>query len=173
MATNAVNTIHAINSDDLTRESSTQLYPIGLRVKVVNSSYYNEQEYIYVKAHGSLTQYQSYILKYDGATSLMLKTAAPATGAATVVVPQIAVTSAYYAFVLVKGEGSCKVSTETYAAGDQLEVLTTGTTAMVDGTSGATVRTVRSFAVSKATGTTAASVAVYLYGNSITTIAAT
>jgi len=163
-----MNVRFALDPQDLTVESTTQLYGIGELASIAGNSDGTNSVYIYCLSHGALTAYVPYEIYHNGTT---LITRAPVTGAGLIVVPQVAVDSGAYFWGLIKGNGTCAVKQETYAAGDQLEVLTTGVLANVDGTSGATVRTVNSFAVSKATGTAAANISVYLYGNDVTDIA--
>lgn len=157
-----LNTI-AIEESDVTTPQSTQKYPEGTEVVLgATNDLTHYSRYKYVKAHDALTQYQPYKIENDG-TNLL--SAAPATGAGQVIIPQVAVTSGYWFFGLVEGEGTCKIGAETYVAGDELELLNAGTTAVVNGTSGSTVQTVKSFAVSRAAGSAAAGISVYLYGN--------
>ena len=162
MASNRTNNITSISEEDLSTPSSTQKYPIGTVLKLVNSTDNIEEEWIYIQAHTTLVQYQPYILDHTGT---QLETAAPATGAGRVVVPQVAFTDDYYGFVQVRGKSTCKIGAETYAVGDHLQVLNAGTTAVVDGTSGSTVQLVTSFAASYAAATVAAAISVYLFGD--------
>lgn len=171
MASQAVYTVMAINSDELSTPSADQRYPLGVEVTIQNSGSANIKKFVYLKAHTGLNKYQPYIATSTSAGIPV--TAAPVTGAARIVVPQVDVTTAYYAWFQVQGTATLKIGTETYAAGDNLEVLTTGTVANVDGTSGATVRTLNSFAMSLATGSTTANISAYLYGSTINSIAAT
>jgi hypothetical protein len=83
-------------------------------------------------------------------------------------------TSGYYCFVQFKGDATCFMKAETYAVGDHLEVVLNATTANIVATSGSTalVRTVNSFGVSKASGSTNVTKSIYMYGNLSTDIAA-
>jgi len=136
--------------------STSALVPAGTTVET------DGKEFTYVKTHAAaLTAYQPYILDHNGTN---VASAAPTTGAATVCVPQQAIASGSYGWVQTKGDATCKIGAETYVAGDYLQILNAGTTAVVDGTTGSTVELVTSAGVAKSGGTTAASIAVYLIG---------
>jgi hypothetical protein len=154
---------------DLSVPTSTSKYPVGTIIRL-NDSTGVENGYIYIKSHDALTAYVPYIVTHNG-TDLVTK--APVTGAATVVIPQVAFTANYYGFAQFKGNATAAIGAETYTAGDSLEVLTTGVVVVVDGTTGDKVRTVNTVAQCKADGTTAANISVYMYGNDINDIAAT
>lgn len=157
MTINVVQNPIAINNDELTQASSTQKYPLGLILAIENGDGYQDR-YMYVKSHGALTQYQPYVLDFSSTAGSQFITGAPATLAAPgrqVVIPQIAVTSGYYAFVLIEGDGKVLMIAETYAVGDHLQILNAGAALVVDGTSGATTFSVNSCAVCKEAGTTA------------------
>lgn len=156
--------------EDLTVSTSTQQYGIGEKVKFIGNSDGTVSGFVYVKTGGALTQYVPYEIYHNGTT---LTTRAPVTGAGLIGVPQVAMTSAYYGWLQIEGNATCAIGAETYVAGDQLEVLTTGVLANVDGSTGSTVRTVNSFGVSKASGSSATNIAIYMYGNDVTTVAAT
>jgi len=155
------------NISDLTTPTSTQEYKLGLVVSVEDSDTKIINQYMYVKAHTALTAYQPYVLNYGSTAGAEFVTAAPATLAAPgslVVVPQVAFTADYYGFVLIKGNGKVLMTAETYAVGDFLQILNTGTALVVDGTTGSTVRLVNSCAVCKEAGTTAVARNVFLLG---------
>jgi len=156
------------NEADLTTPTSTQVYPLGYRTTIYDSATKMEKEFIYVKSHAGLTQYQPYVLNWTGTAGSEVKTAAPATTAAPgqmVCVPQVAFTSGYYGFVQIKGDCTCLLANETKAVGDYLQVLNTGTTLVVDGTSSSTVLLGNSCAVSKSATTDGTSgVAIILIG---------
>lgn len=144
--------------EDLTTPSSTRDYPLGTVVKIYDDSKYAISKYIYVKSHGALTAKQPYVLGFSGTTTSSYITAAPATLAAPgllVVIPQVAFTSGYYGWVLIEGAGEVLMTAETYAVGDYLQVLNTGTALVVDGTSGSTTLSVNSCAICQEAGTTA------------------
>jgi hypothetical protein len=76
----------------------------------------------------------------------------------------LAFTDDYYGFVLLKGTGHVLMTAETYAVGDQLQILNTGTALVVDGSTGSTAYSVNSCGLCKEAGSTAAARDVYLYG---------
>lgn len=152
---------------DLTTPSSTRDYPLGSVIQIFDDTTDVVSEYIYVKSHGALTQYQPYVLDYDGTDGYEVITKAPATLAApgaSIVIPQVAFTSGYYGWALIKGQGKVLMTAETYAVDDHLQVLNTGTALVVDGTSGSTAFSVNTSAVCKEAGTTAVARDVYLIG---------
>lgn len=156
----------ALEEKDLITPTSTQKFQLGMKIQVEDAEG-AAAEYIYVKAHTGLTAYQPYVLGYSSTDDAEVVTAAPATLAAPgriVVVPQVAFTSAYYGFVLVKGNGKVLKTAETYAVGDQLQILNTGTALVVDGTSGSTAYSINSCGICKEAGSTAVARDVYLYG---------
>ncbi len=146
------------NIGDLTTPTSTAQYPLGL-VKVFKDTTNNTiAKYIYVKAHAALTAYQPYVLDPTGTAGADFTTLAPATIAAPgaqVVIPQVAFTSGYFGFVLLAGVGKVLMTAETYAVGDALQLLNTGTALVVDGTTGSTVTSVNTSAVCMEAGSTA------------------
>lgn len=171
---NILSNITAVDETALVTPTSTQQYPLGT-VMVVRETATDSTEtaskavkkYMYVKSHTGLTQYQPYVLGFSATAGSEIITAAPATLAAPgslLVVPQVAFTSGYYGFVQIEGTATVKKTSETYAAGDFLEVLNTGTALVVDGTSGATARSVNSKAVCKSTGTAVGNISAYLLG---------
>ena len=155
------------NEADLTTPTSTQNYPLGLPVSIYDSATKMDKVFIYVKAHAGLTVYVPYVLNWTGTAGSEVKTAAPATTAAPgqmVCVPQVAFTSGYYGFVQVKGDCTCALANETKAVGDYLQLLNTGATLVVDGTSSSTVLLANSCAVSKSATTAAANYSIILLG---------
>lgn len=114
---------------------------------------------IYAEAHADLNANQPYGIvpsintddnNQDGSADNdgQSATAAPATLAVPhfIGTPQKTYSEGEIAKLVLGGAGKLKVPAAAVVAGDYLEVLNAGTTAVVDGTSGATVRTVRSFA---------------------------
>jgi hypothetical protein len=163
----ALNTRMALgNISDLTTPTATQQYPLGFVATIDDSDVKMVKKYIYVKAHGALTQYQPYVLNFTGTSGAEVKTAAPATTAAPgqkVCVPQVAFTSTLlYGFVQIEGDCSCLLTSETYAVGDYMQILNTGTALVVDGTSGATVMLANSCAISKSAAGTATAQSIVL-----------
>lgn len=110
-------------------------------------------------AHAALTAFRPYAvqpsvntddLDQDGSADNDGKavTAAPATLAVYHYIgcPQKAYAAGEVAELVIGGAGKCLVPAAAVVATDYLEVLNAGTTAVVDGTSGSTTRTIRSFA---------------------------
>lgn len=165
----AVNNINAIWNEDITVPTSTQKYPMGLRLNVIQEDdTETEKQFIYIRAHELLAQYRPCGTDHTGTS---YATADPATGATLICVPQVQVTSGYYCFALVRGEGRVNIGAETYAVGDHLEVINAAIISNVDGTTGSTVRTARSIGASLGAGTTATNIPVYLFGERVDTAA--
>lgn len=159
---------NSISDTNIATPTSDQRYPLGLKLTFLDSANADAvKKFMYVKSHAALTQYQPYVVKFSSTSASQVITAAPSTLAAPgllLVVPQVAFTSGYYGWVQIEGDATAKIGAETYAAGDYLEVLNTGTVLTVDGTSGSTTLSVNSKAIAKASGSSAANIAVYLLG---------
>jgi hypothetical protein len=156
------------NIGDLTTPSSTQAYPLGTIIALTDSDYTSVKEYMYVKSHTALTAFQPYVLTFGSTAGAEIVTIAPATLAAPgalVVVPQVAFTSGYYGWVLIKGDGKVLMTSETYAVGDFLQILNTGTALVVDGSTGSTIQLINSCAICKEAGTTAVARKCLLLGS--------
>lgn len=158
----------AISETDLTVPTATQgAYPLGYSHRCIDSANPNSiKEFIYVKSHAALTQYQPYTVVFLNTSGSEIVTAAPATLAdyVTVCIPQVAFTSGYYGFVQISGQCIAKLANETHVAGDYLELLTTGTTLIVDGTSGSTAYTTKGVAIQIGTLSGAGTASVNLFG---------
>ena len=158
--------VNSIDTDDLTNPSSTRKYELGARYVDNSDTNAIKKEYVYVKAHGALTQYQPYQLSAVNTAGAEVSTKAPATTAsgATVVAPQVAVTSGYYAWVPYKGIVTV-LTTDTFAAGDYAEVLNAGTGLKLDGgASGSTAERAGSVGIAT-TATSGGSASFVLSGN--------
>ena len=164
----------AFDEVDLTTPTATQKYTLGQVIEVkekANSSTETAslavKKFMYVKAHTGLTAYQPYIIAFGATAGAEVVTAAPLTLLAPgslIGVPQVAFTTAYYGFVQISGTCNILMTAQTYVVGDYLKVLTAGTAAVVDGTSGSTVITTASIGICKTAGTTAVSRSCYLLG---------
>lgn len=153
--------------DDLTIPTATQEYPLGSVVVIEDEDSKALKKYIYVKSHTALTQYQPYIIGVSATAGAEVITSAPATLGAPgslICIPQVAFTSGYYGFVQIEGTANCLMTAETYAVGDYLQILNTGTALVVDGTTGSTVISENSSAICKEAGTTAEAKSVYIIG---------
>lgn len=115
---------------------------------------------IFAEAHAALVAFQPYAvhpsyntkdLDCDGVADNDGKavTAAPATLAVLhyVGIPQKAYKQGEVAKLVIGGACRAKLAAEAVVAGDYLEVLNAGITMIVDGTSGATARSTKSFAM--------------------------
>ena len=165
--------VNSIDTDDLTNPSSTRKYELGARYVDNSDTNAIKKEYVYVKAHGALTQYQPYQLSVVNTAGSEVSTKAPATTAsgATVVAPQVAVTSGYYAWVPFKGIVTV-LTTDTFAAGDYAEVLNAGTGLKLDGgVSGSTAEGAGSVGIAT-TATSGGSASFVLSGNVVAVAAA-
>lgn len=170
MTSHPLFTIQAVDEDDLTTPTSTKnpSYPLGGIYTVVDADDRAiPQQYMYVKSHAALTQYQPYVVKPLNTSGSEFITGAPATMAnfVTVCVPQVAFTSGYYGFVQIQGKMTAKLAAETHVAGDFLELLDAGTTFIVDGTSGSTVFTTKGVAVQTGALTGAGTTTVNLFSS--------
>ncbi|MEK9727920.1 MAG: hypothetical protein VW397_07450 [Candidatus Margulisiibacteriota bacterium] len=160
--------VNSIDTDDLTNPSSTRKYKLGARYVDNSDTNAIKKEYVYVKAHGALTQYQPYQLSVVNTAGAEVSTKAPATTAsgATVVAPQVAVTSGYYAWVPYRGIVTV-LTTDTFAAGDYAEVLNAGTGLKLDGgVSGSTAEGAGSVGIAT-TATSGGSASFVLSGNAV------
>lgn len=151
------------NIGDITVPTSTQQYTLGRveRFKDTDTNVINE--YMYVKSHAGLTQYQPYVVTNSGTAGSEWITAAPITLASAVslvCVPQVAFTSGYYGWVLIKGRGTALVASATTAT-HACQLYTAGTSLT---TEGATTKTINSCAWAIATTTGAGSTTVMLPG---------
>ena len=171
MTTYKICDVTSVQESEFSTPSSTCLHPLGMRVKVESTTgLLSEYEYI-CAAGAALTAYQPYIKDLGGTTgattTINVKLTAPVTlGApgAIVAIPQVAFTSGYYGWVLVKGYGKALHYAETYIKGDMLQLLSGGTSLVVDGSTGSTIKLVNTCGQSLDSGTTAVAKAVYLNG---------
>lgn len=155
---NTVQTRMAIAEEFIEKVSSAAEYAPGTEITVSNGVEI-PTTYKYVKAAADLTAYQPYVLVHnaDGVT-----TASPATS--TVIkligIPQAAMASAMFGWVAIGG--LCKAKTGIQAKGDTLEVINSGTTLIVDGSSGSPAETANTVAISCEAAAAAATVKVNL-----------
>jgi hypothetical protein len=166
--------ITSIDTDDLTNPSSARKYDLGVRFVDFSSSDAIKPEYIYVKApSGTLTQFQPYQVSVSNTVNAEVTVKVPTTtlSGATIVVPQVAVSSGNYCFVQYKGIATV-LTTDTVAAGDYVEVINAGTGLLLDGgTTGNTVESEQSVGIAK-TATDAGSASIVLSGNKVEVAAA-
>ena len=155
---------HAIDDDFINETSTTAKYNQGLEVEIANSATGFTTTYKYIKASAALTAYQPYVLVEKASE---IGTASPATSSVSKIIgiPQTAIASGSYGFVAIKG--LCKAKTGIQAKGDTLEVINSGTTLIVDGSSGSPAETVGTVAISAEAATAAATVDVVLLGKRV------
>lgn len=155
---------HAIADDFMKQTSTVAKYNIGVEVEVADSQTGFTTTYKYIKASAALTAYQPYVLVEKAEE---VGTASPATSTVTKVVgiPQVAIASGSYGFVAIKG--ACLAKTGIQAKGDTLEVINSGTTLIVDGTSGTPAETANTVAISAEAAAAAATVKVVLLGKRV------
>lgn len=155
---------HAINDDFVKEVSTVAKYNAGVEVEVAPDQVSIPTTYRYIKAASALTANQPYVLVNDAAG---VTTAAPATSTVTkyIGVPQVAIASGSYGWVAVKG--LCKAKTGIQAKGDTLEVINSGTTLIVDGSSGSPAETANTVAISCEAAAAAATVEVCLLGKRV------
>lgn len=159
------------NYADLTTPSLLQssFYKLGQIIDVENSDKTAKQSYMYIKSHDALVQYKPYVITPGGTDGAEVITAEMPTDGhlapgPTIGVPQVAFTSGYYGFVLIRGNGYGLIGSEAHEIGDMLTVNDTSTTFIVDGSTGATAYSVNTFAICQTTGADAETIAIYLIG---------
>jgi len=160
--------IQSIDTDDLTNPSSTRKYDLGVKYVDVNSSAAIKPEYMYIKSHAALTQYQPYqeSITNTAGSEIISKAPVTQTSGARIFAPQVAVTSGHYAWVLVKGIGTV-LTTDTFAAGDYAEVLNGGSGLKLDGgASGSTAEGKKTVGIATSA-TSGGSASVLLNGNDV------
>ena len=167
MASRVLNLV-SVPESDFSAASTTQKYPLGFQVTVENTSgAASTYEYTYASG-GALTVYQPYVFNLNsGLITTCLTLTAPVTlsaPGARAGVPQIAIASGSYGFVLVKGYGKALRKAETYIIGDFFKLSSGNTSFAVDGSSGSTIKTTGSFGITMEAGTTNVAKAVYLTG---------
>lgn len=161
---NIVQERHAIAEEFIEKIDAVAKYNIGAEVTVAKDSVSIPTTYKYVKAAANLEAYEPVVLvdKADGVT-----TAAPATS--TVIkligIPQTSITTAMFGWVAIKGV--CKAKTGIQAKGDTLEVINSGTSLIVDGSSGSPAETANTVAISCEAAAAAGTVEVNLIGKRV------
>lgn len=161
---NTIQARHAIDEEFISEVSTVAKYNIGAEVSIAADGVSIPTTYKYVKAAANLTAFQPYVIaeSADGAT-----TASPATSTVTKIIgiPQVNIASGSYGFVAIKG--ACKAKTGIQAKGDTLEVINSGTTLIVDGSSGSPAETANTVAISMEAAAAAATVDVNLIGKRV------
>lgn len=155
---NTVQNRMAVAEEFIEKVDSAAQYAPGTEITVSNGVEI-PTTYKYVKAAADLTAYQPYVLVHnaDGVT-----TASPATSSVIklIGIPQAAMATAMFGWVAIGG--LCKAKTGIQAKGDTLEVINSGTTLIVDGSSGSPAETANTVAISCEAAAAAATVKVNL-----------
>jgi hypothetical protein len=151
MAYKAINNIQAVDLDSLNASSATKEYPLGTVIEVNDTSKGGVSQFMYVKAHAAFatvgTPFQ--IVSDDGGDAeIVTKANATLANGAKIGFNTTAITSGEYFWAQIGGVLTAAASAG-IAAGDHVEVLNTGTTVVVDGTTGSTVLTTKSIGVAK------------------------
>ena len=179
MGAQIVRTSMALGAEhDLINPTEARLYPLGYEIQIENPETTMISKFIYVRSHTTLVAYRPYQLAASSTAGSEVITAAPKTGGvaapgALIVIPQVAFTSGYYGFVLLEGYGKGN-TTETLTAGDYLQVISAGTTFILDGSNGNSPYSANTSVMALAAGTigsTSATAMMLLRGKSV--IAAT
>ena len=157
------------NIADLVTPTSTQQYTLGDILCFSDADYKSIKKWMYVQSlSAGMTAYQPYAITYGSTAGSEYITIVPFTLAAPgqqICIPQVAFTASYYGWVQIQGDCKSLMTSETYAVGDYLRAINSGTYLHVDGTSGATTQTVNSCAICKEAGVTAVARKVMLLGN--------
>lgn len=155
----------AIDNEFAKQTSTVAQYNAGAEVIVTPDQVSIPTVYKYIKAAANLTANQPYVLVNDAAG---VTTASPATStvAKIIGIPQVAISSGSYGWVAIGG--LCQAKTGIQAKGDTLEVINSGTTLIVDGTSGSPAETAGTVAISCETAAAAANVTVNLLNKRVT-----
>lgn len=164
----------AVNENHFKSTSTTQEFPLGLEVDVRDAAYTNSvKTFLYIKAHGALSQYATYQVDHNGGRSGLV-TKALTTGAARYAIAQEEPGAGSWAanafgFIQIKGDATCRIGAQTtYVIGDHIESRNGLTYALVDGDSGSTAQTINTFGVvvgDESNGSTAKDVAIYMFGD--------
>ena len=154
----------AIEDDFMNKTSTVAKFNMGVEVTVADDATGYATTYRYIKASAALTANQPYVLVEKAAE---VGTASPATSSVSKIIgiPQVGIASGAYGWVAVKG--ICKAKTGIQAKGDTLEVINSGTTLIVDGSSGSPAETVGTVAISAEAAAAAATVKVVLLGKRV------
>lgn len=155
---------HSIADDFMNQTHTNPIYNQGAEVEIADSETGYATTYKYIKASANLTAYQPYVLVEK---SVSIGTANPATSSVSKIIgiPQTAIAYGSYGWVAIKG--ACKAKTGIQAKEDTLEVINSGTTLIVDGSSGSPAETANTVAISAQTATAAATVNVVLLGKRV------
>ena len=156
---------HAIDNEFAKQTSTVAQYNAGAEVIVAPDQVSIPTVYKYIKAAANLTANQPYVLVNDPAG---VTTASPATSSVAKIIgiPQVAIASGSYGWVAIGG--LCQAKTGIQAKGDTLEVINSGTTLIVDGSSGSPAETAGTVAISCEAAAAAATVTVNLLNKRVT-----
>lgn len=145
--------------------SATPKYNVGCEIVVCEDGVSIPTTYKYIQATANLTKNVPYVL-VEKADTIGTASAATSEVAKVIGIPQVDIAKDYYGFVAVKG--LCKAATGIQAKGDTLEVINSGVTLIVDGSSGSPAETAGTVAISAQTAAAAGTVLVNLLGKRVT-----
>ncbi len=141
MSYKAVDFKFSISEDALTTPSSTQQFPLGNIVEVVDSAQPNSiKRFMYVKSHTTLVAFTPYAIVAQGTSGSEWLTAAPAILSSAVQligIPQVGFTSGYYGFVQIAGAATYLTGGLAVVANASVKILAAGTTLITDSSTGA------------------------------------
>ena len=150
MSYKAINNIDAID-DSLQNPSATAEFKLGSPLPINDTTKGQESVFIYCKSHAALNLGQPVNLIAGTGGDAELVTAAfseVSTGAGELIgYPLTAVPSGYYFWAQISGVITAAAAT--VAAGDHVQCLESGTTVVVDGTTGSTTRAATSCGIAK------------------------
>lgn len=144
--------------------STTPKYNVGCEITVCADGVSIPTTYKYIQATAALTANVPYVL-VEKADTIGTASAATSAVAKMIGIPQVAIAKDAYGFVAVKG--LCKAATGIQAKGDTLEVINSGVTLIVDGSSGSPAETANTVAISAEAAAAAATVTVNLLGKRV------
>ena len=144
--------------------STTPKYNVGCEITVCADGVSIPTTYKYIQASAALTKNVPYVL-VEKADTIGTASAATSAVAKMIGIPQVDIAKDAYGFVAIKG--LCKAATGIQAKGDTLEVINSGVTLIVDGSSGSPAETANTVAISAEAAAAAATVTVNLLGKRV------
>lgn len=148
--------------------STTAKYNVGCEITVCKDGVSIPTTYKYIQATAALTKNVPYVL-VEKADTIGTASAATSSVPKMIGIPQVAIAKDAYGWVAVKG--LCKAATGIQAKGDTLEVINSGVTLIVDGSSGSPAETAGTVAISAEAAAEAGTVTVNLLGKRVTVAA--
>jgi len=116
-----IRTYAMANQSDITTISATQstIYKLGDRCIVYDNTTKVANEYMYVQSNGGCTKYGVYGIVYTGTAGSEVTTLLPASSSVYMLhgVAQVAITTAYYGWIQIKGNCTYLATSSTATAG--------------------------------------------------------